>query len=81
MSAAVGINASSLEDLGQGRTSLNSSSASFTVVQALVSLLTQGGWHTRLLQAQLTGDKGTYYLVFFFTFLFIVLPSSLLYSH
>jgi hypothetical protein len=61
MSAAMGINTSSLEDLGPGRclsTPLTPTTASFTVVQALVSLLTQGGWHTRLLQAQLTGDKG-----------------------
>ena len=60
MSAAMGINTSSLEDLGSTR-SLSShsstSSSSFTVVQALVSLLTQGGWHARLLQAQLSGEK------------------------
>ena len=59
MSAGKGMNMSSLEDLGPGR-SLSThtpSSASFTVVQALVSLLTQGGWHARLLQAQLSGDK------------------------
>ncbi|XP_076465936.1 putative E3 ubiquitin-protein ligase HERC1 isoform X3 [Babylonia areolata] len=59
MSAAMGINASSLEDLGPSRvlTSHLSTSSSFTVVQALVSLLTQGGWHARLLQAQLSGEK------------------------
>ena len=59
MSAAMGINTSSLEDLGSARSlsSHSSTSSSFTVVQALVSLLTQGGWHARLLQAQLSGEK------------------------
>ncbi|KAK7467957.1 hypothetical protein BaRGS_00036800 [Batillaria attramentaria] len=63
MTAAMGLNTSSLEDLGSARSlvshaaTLGQSSASFTVVQALVSLLTQGGWHSRLLQAQLFGEK------------------------
>ncbi|PVD19395.1 hypothetical protein C0Q70_19883 [Pomacea canaliculata] len=61
MTAAMGLNTSSLEDLSTGwsvvHTSHISQSMSFTVVQALVSLLTQGGWHSRLLQAQLSGEK------------------------
>ncbi|KAK7116135.1 hypothetical protein V1264_001871 [Littorina saxatilis] len=59
MSAAMGLNTSSLEDLSSLRTlsAQTPTSSSFTVVQALVSLLTQGGWHARLLQAQLSGEK------------------------
>ncbi|KAL8615069.1 hypothetical protein ACOMHN_013603 [Nucella lapillus] len=59
ISAAMGQNTSSLEDGGGSRllSAHLATSSSFTVVQALVSLLTQGGWHARLLQAQLSGEK------------------------
>ena len=60
MVAAMGMSSSCSEDTTRQTASNRSStdSAAFAVTQALVSLLAQKGWNNRLLQAQLSAEKG-----------------------
>lgn len=59
--ASMGINAGSLEDHSSQRllpAPSTGESTAFAVTQALVSLLAQKGWNYKLLQAQLSAEKG-----------------------
>ncbi len=60
MLAAMGLNTGSIEDIGSTRHSPHKipESPTFAVTQALVSLLAQKGWSQKLIQAQLSLDKG-----------------------